>query len=92
MVMCVGENSTFFRKKNKLNLAKKLIKAGQYIYIVVKSKNTFSKSSRVGKQNISPIGVIGSAEFSVNLAKWDILCRPKDQGGLGISNLQLQNK
>ena len=26
------------------------------------------------------------------LAKWDILCRPKDQGGLGILNLQLQNK
>ena len=25
-------------------------------------------------------------------AKWDILCRPKDQGGLGILNLQLQNK
>ena len=27
-----------------------------------------------------------------HLAKWDILCRPKDQGGLGILNLQLQNK
>jgi hypothetical protein len=26
------------------------------------------------------------------LAKWDILCHPKDQGGLGILNLQLQNK
>jgi hypothetical protein len=26
------------------------------------------------------------------LAKWDILCRPKDQGGLEILNLQLQNK
>jgi hypothetical protein len=26
------------------------------------------------------------------LAKWDILCRPKDQGGLGILDLQLQNK
>ena len=26
------------------------------------------------------------------LAKWDIICRPKDQGGLGIINLQLQNK
>ena len=26
------------------------------------------------------------------LAKWDILCRPKDQGGLGILNLQVQNK
>jgi hypothetical protein len=26
------------------------------------------------------------------LAKWDILCRPKDQGGLGILNLHLQNK
>ena len=21
------------------------------------------------------------------LAKWDIICRPKDQGGLGITNL-----
>jgi hypothetical protein len=26
------------------------------------------------------------------LARWDILCRPKDQGGLGILNLQLKNK
>jgi hypothetical protein len=26
------------------------------------------------------------------LAIWDILCRHKDQGGLGILNLQLQNK
>jgi hypothetical protein len=26
------------------------------------------------------------------VAKWDILCRPKDQGGLGILNLLLQNK
>jgi len=26
------------------------------------------------------------------LARWDILCRPKDQGGLGILDLQLQNK
>jgi hypothetical protein len=26
------------------------------------------------------------------LAKWDILCRPIDQGGLGILDLQLQNK
>jgi hypothetical protein len=25
------------------------------------------------------------------LAKWDILCRPKDQGGLGIINLEIQN-
>jgi hypothetical protein len=26
------------------------------------------------------------------LARWNILCRPKDQGGLGILDLQLQNK
>jgi len=26
------------------------------------------------------------------LAKWDMLCRPRDQGGLGILNLHLQNK
>jgi hypothetical protein len=26
------------------------------------------------------------------LAKWDILCRPKDQGGLGIIDLKIQNK
>ena len=25
------------------------------------------------------------------LAKWDILCKPKDQGGLGIHNLELKN-
>ena len=26
------------------------------------------------------------------LARWDILCRPKDQGGLGIENLEIKNK
>ena len=26
------------------------------------------------------------------LAKWSILCRPKDQGGLGIQDLDIQNK
>src|SRR3954467_1302953 len=25
------------------------------------------------------------------LAKWDIICRPKDQGGLGIENLEIKN-
>jgi hypothetical protein len=25
------------------------------------------------------------------LAKWDILCRPKDQGSLGIQDLELKN-
>jgi len=35
----------------------------------------------------------GSSEkHKFRLAKWDILCRPKDQGGLGILDLQLQNK
>jgi len=27
-----------------------------------------------------------------HLAKWDILCRPKDQGGLGVIDLEVQNK
>jgi len=26
------------------------------------------------------------------LAKWDILCRPKDQGGSGIADLWITNK
>jgi hypothetical protein len=26
------------------------------------------------------------------LAKWGIICRPKDQGGLGVLNLELQNR
>jgi hypothetical protein len=35
----------------------------------------------------------GSSEkHKYRLAKWDILCRPKDQVGLGILDLQLQNK
>ena len=33
-----------------------------------------------------------SDKHKYRLAKWDILCRPKDQGGLDILNLQLQNK
>ena len=31
-------------------------------------------------------------KLKYQLAKWDILCRPKDQGGLGILDLQIQNK
>ena len=26
------------------------------------------------------------------LAKWEVMCQPKDQGGLGIHNLEIQNK
>jgi hypothetical protein len=26
------------------------------------------------------------------LAKWDILCQPKDQGGMGIMNIDIQNQ
>jgi hypothetical protein len=33
-----------------------------------------------------------SDKHKYRLAKWDILCRPKDQGSLGILDLQLQNK
>ena len=29
--------------------------------------------------------------FQKQLAKWDILCQPKEQGGLGIQNLELKN-
>ena len=29
---------------------------------------------------------------SDNLANWDILCHPKDQGGLGVIDLEVQNK
>jgi hypothetical protein len=25
------------------------------------------------------------------LAKWDLVCKPKDQGGLGVLNLRTQN-
>ena len=31
-------------------------------------------------------------KIKYRLAKWDIICRPKDQGGLGIENLEVKNK
>jgi hypothetical protein len=30
-------------------------------------------------------------KWKYRLAKWDILCQPKDQGGLGIHNLDIKN-
>ena len=32
------------------------------------------------------------AKWKYHLARWDVLCRPKDQGGLGIENLEIKNK
>src|SRR3989337_3230430 len=32
------------------------------------------------------------AKKKYRLARWDIICRPKDQGGLGIENLEIKNK
>ncbi|XP_044947663.1 uncharacterized protein LOC123397007 [Hordeum vulgare subsp. vulgare] len=42
-------------------------------------------------------GVIFKVDFEkaydkVKLARWDMICRPKDQGGLGIENLEVKNK
>jgi hypothetical protein len=34
----------------------------------------------------------GSDNKKHRLAKWDILYRPKDQGGLGVIDLKVQNK
>ena len=34
----------------------------------------------------------GSDKKKYHLAKWDILCCPKDQGGLGVIDLEVQNK
>ena len=34
----------------------------------------------------------GSDKKKYHLAKWDIHCHPKDQGGLGVIDLELQNK
>ena len=31
-------------------------------------------------------------KIKYRLAKWDIICRPKDQGGLGIENIEVKNK
>src|SRR3989337_1881294 len=32
------------------------------------------------------------AKKKYRLSRWDIICRPKDQGGLGIENLEIKNK
>jgi hypothetical protein len=34
----------------------------------------------------------GNHKKKYRLARWDILCQPKDQGGLGIQNIDVQNK
>jgi hypothetical protein len=34
----------------------------------------------------------GNHKNKYRLAKWDILCQPKDQGGLEIQNIDVQNK
>ena len=32
-----------------------------------------------------------SEKKKYRLAKWEVVCRPKDQGGLGINDLQVKN-
>jgi hypothetical protein len=34
----------------------------------------------------------GNHKKKYRLAKWDILCQPKDQGGLEIQNIDVKNK
>lgn len=38
-----------------------------------------------------PLGGVGSERRVYNLTKWDLVCHPKKQGGLGVSNLQFIN-
>jgi hypothetical protein len=33
----------------------------------------------------------GDSEKKYRLAKWSVVCRPKDQGGLGIQDLEVNN-
>jgi hypothetical protein len=33
-----------------------------------------------------------SQKKKYRLTKWSIMCQPKDQGGLGIQNLEIQDK
>ncbi|WVZ62611.1 hypothetical protein U9M48_012339 [Paspalum notatum var. saurae] len=39
-----------------------------------------------------PMFMLSFFEVPKGVARWEILCQPKDQGGLGILNLDLQNK
>jgi hypothetical protein len=50
----------------------------------------FLKTSIISDQDFS--GKTLLKKYKYRLARWDILCHPKDQGGLVILNLQLQNK
>jgi hypothetical protein len=34
----------------------------------------------------------GSQKKRYRLTKWSIMCQPRDQGGLGIQNLEIQNE
>jgi hypothetical protein len=33
-----------------------------------------------------------SQKKKYRLAKWSIICQPKDQGGIGIQNIKIQNQ
>nr|AAP04197.1 hypothetical protein [Oryza sativa Japonica Group] len=66
------------QKEFQFILGSSLIKIGKLL------KKELRKNLVVGKGD--------DHKKKYRLTRWDIICQPKDQGGLGIHNLEIQNK
>jgi hypothetical protein len=46
---------------------------------------------KIEYDTLSFFGSMTNTKKKYRLAKWSILCQPKEQGGLGIQNIDMQN-
>lgn len=59
-------------------------------------KHAITDNSQYSEQsnfeNDTEIQQVGKITTSYRRAKWSVVCRPKDQGGLGIHDLEVKNR